>query len=121
MECSNRGYAGYGSDFHNDHSFEVSPPAYTILRMNKTPPNGGDTIFTSQVALFDKLSTTYQRILEGLHGVHSSEVRLDRASPSPHSPQRHYLINGSYRHRISTSSTVEARHSDPPHVKSTHW
>ena len=76
MEYSDRGYANFGSDFHNDHSFEVNPPAYTILRMNKTPPNGGDTIFTSQVALFDKLSTTYQRTLEGLHGVHSSEVRI---------------------------------------------
>ena len=43
--------------------------------MDKTPPTGGDTIFTSQVALFDKLSTTYQKLLEGLHGVHSSEVR----------------------------------------------
>ena len=44
--------------------------------MDKTPPTGGDTIFTSQVALFDKLSTTYQKLLEGLHGVHSSEVRI---------------------------------------------
>lgn len=42
--------------------------------MDKSPPTGGDTIFTSQVALFDKLSTTYQKLLEGLHGVHSSEV-----------------------------------------------
>lgn len=44
--------------------------------MDKTPPTGGDTMFTSQVALFDKLSTTYQKLFEGLHGVHSSEVRI---------------------------------------------
>lgn len=73
---SDRGYANFGADFHNDHSFEANPPAYTILRMDKTPLTGGDTIFTSQVALFDKLSTTYRELLEGLHGVHSSEVRI---------------------------------------------
>lgn len=71
---NDRRYANFGSDFHNDHSFEANPPAYTTLRMDKTPPSGGDTIFTSQVALFDKLSTTYQKLLEGLHGVHSSEA-----------------------------------------------
>lgn len=49
--------------------------------MDKTPPTGGDTIFTSQVALFDKLSTTYQKLLEGLHGVHSSEVRIPLRLP----------------------------------------
>ncbi|KAG8533977.1 uncharacterized protein KY384_001720 [Bacidia gigantensis] len=73
---NDRGYANFGQDFHNDHSFELNPPAYTILRMVKAPPTGGDTIFTSQVALFDKLSPTYQKLLEPLHGVHSSEVSI---------------------------------------------
>jgi sulfonate dioxygenase len=45
-----------------------------MLRMLKTPEYGGDTIFTSQTALFDKLSPTFQQLFEGLHGVHSSEV-----------------------------------------------
>lgn len=44
-----------------------------MLRMVKTPEYGGDTIFTSQTALFDKLSPTFQKMFEGLHGVHSSE------------------------------------------------
>lgn len=35
---------------------------------------GGDTIWTSQTALFDKLSPTFQKTFEGLHAVHSSEV-----------------------------------------------
>lgn len=69
-----RGYANFGADFHNDHSFEANPPAYTMLRMVKAPPTGGDTIWTSQVALFDKLSPALQKLFEGLHGVHSSEA-----------------------------------------------
>ena len=36
--------------------------------------SGGDTIFTSQTALYDKLSPVFQKTFEGLHGVHSSEV-----------------------------------------------
>lgn len=61
-------------EYHADHSFETNPPAYTMLRMLKTPEFGGDTQFTSQTALFDKLSPTFQKLFEGLHGVHSSEV-----------------------------------------------
>jgi len=44
-----------------------------MLRLIKTPEYGGDTIFTSQTALFDKLSPTFQKTFESLHGVHSSE------------------------------------------------
>ena len=44
-------------------------------------------MFSSQVALFDKLSRTYQKLLEGLHGVHSSEVRLLLSSLSSFLPE----------------------------------
>jgi len=47
-----------------------------MLRMIRTPESGGDTIFTSQTALYDKLSPTFRRLFDGLHGVHSSEVRV---------------------------------------------
>ena len=64
----------FGAEYHADHSFEINPPSYTLLRMVKTPPNGGDTIFTSQTALFDKLSAPFQKALEGLHAAHSADV-----------------------------------------------
>lgn len=63
----------FGAEYHGDHSFEVNPPSYTLLRMVKTPPTGGDTVFTSQTALFDKLSPTFQKTFEGLHAIHSSD------------------------------------------------
>ena len=68
-----REYASYGADFHSDHSFEINPPAYTMLNMLRTPEFGGDTIFTSQVALYDKLSPNFQKLFDGLHAVHTSE------------------------------------------------
>ncbi|KAL4942997.1 hypothetical protein BDV06DRAFT_235096 [Aspergillus oleicola] len=61
------------AEFHSDHSFEINPPSYTMLRMIKVPEYGGDTVFASQTALFDKLSPTFKKTLQGLHGVHSSE------------------------------------------------
>lgn len=45
-----------------------------MLRLIRTPETGGDTVFTSQTALFDKLSPGFQKLFERLHGVHSSEV-----------------------------------------------
>ncbi|EXJ66555.1 uncharacterized protein A1O5_10224 [Cladophialophora psammophila CBS 110553] len=68
-----RKYADYGGEYHSDHSHEANPPAYTMLRMIRTPESGGDTVFTSQTALYDKLSPTFQRLFDGLHAVHSSE------------------------------------------------
>jgi len=62
-----------GASYHGDHSYEVNPPSYTLLRMVRTPPSGGDTIYTSQTALFDKLSPTFQKTFEGLYGIHSSQ------------------------------------------------
>ncbi|EHK41947.1 hypothetical protein TRIATDRAFT_184293, partial [Trichoderma atroviride IMI 206040] len=69
-----RGHGNFSGEWHGDHTYEVNPPAYTLLRLLKTPPSGGDTIFTSQTGLFDKLSPAFQKAIEGLHGVHSSDV-----------------------------------------------
>ncbi|KAK5732303.1 hypothetical protein LTR17_010617 [Elasticomyces elasticus] len=63
----------FGAEYHSDHSFEINPPAYTMLRLIRTPEFGGDTLFTSQTALYDKLSPAFQKLVEGIKGVHSSE------------------------------------------------
>ncbi|KAL7893817.1 putative alpha-ketoglutarate-dependent sulfonate dioxygenase [Trichoderma sp. SZMC 28014] len=96
-----RGHGNFSGEWHGDHTYEVNPPAYTLLRLLKTPPSGGDTIFTSQTGLFDKLSPAFQKAIEGLHGVHSS----DRA----------YLgsINGGgtpHRYPISTAHPLVRTH-----------
>jgi sulfonate dioxygenase len=71
-----RAHGHFGAEYHADHSYELNPPSYTLLRMVKTPPSGGDTIFTSQTALFDKLSPTFQKTFEALHAIHSSDVYI---------------------------------------------
>lgn len=71
-----RDFAKYGADFHSDHSYQANPPSYSLLRLTHAPESGGDTIFVSQTALFDKLSPTMQSVLKGLHGVHTNEACL---------------------------------------------
>ena len=68
-----RAFANFGADFHSDHSFEANPPAYTMLRLIRTPESGGDTIWTSQTALYDKLSPGFQELFDKLGAMHTSE------------------------------------------------
>lgn len=68
-----RAFANYGADFHSDHSFEENPPAYTMLRLIRTPEVGGDTIWTSQAALYEKLSPHFQELFDKLQAIHTSE------------------------------------------------
>lgn len=67
---------------------ELNPPAYTMLNMLRTPPSGGDTIFTSQPALYDKLSPTFQHLFNHLHAVHSSEHSFINAVANGGAPFR---------------------------------
>ncbi|KAL5353422.1 hypothetical protein ACLOAV_001458 [Pseudogymnoascus australis] len=83
-----RAHKHFGSEFHSDHSYELNPPSYTLLRMVKTPSSGGDTIFTSQAALFDKLSPTLQKTFEGLHAIHTSDVSYINSVNNGGTPHR---------------------------------
>jgi sulfonate dioxygenase len=44
-----------------------------MLRLIRTPGTGGDTVFTSQTALYDTLSPSFQTLFDGLQAVHTSE------------------------------------------------
>ncbi|KAF1921224.1 alpha-ketoglutarate-dependent sulfonate dioxygenase [Ampelomyces quisqualis] len=63
--------------FHADTSFELNPPSYSLLRMEKHPPVGGDTAWISQYGLYDALSTPYQRLLDSIHAIHTSRLQYD--------------------------------------------
>lgn len=53
--------------FHFDQAAEPQPPAVTILCMLESPATaGGDTIFCSGVAAYNRLSPTFRKRLEGL-------------------------------------------------------
>ncbi len=62
-----------GEDWHSDVSCDGEPPLGTILQMLEVPPVGGDTLFANMVAVFDSLSASMQRFLEGMTAVHDGE------------------------------------------------
>lgn len=46
--------------------FENCPSDFSFLRMQSTPPTGGDTLWVSGYELYDRLSPPFQRFLETL-------------------------------------------------------
>lgn len=63
-----------GEGWHSDVSCEERPPALSMLRIEQTPPVGGDTLFASMYGAFDALSESMQQYLMGLTAVHSGDV-----------------------------------------------
>lgn len=50
--------------WHTDNTYNEFPSAYTFLRAVDIPPVGGDTLWASNAAVYDDLSTPVQEMLE---------------------------------------------------------
>src|SRR5689334_13743656 len=62
-----------GEDWHSDVSCDPEPPMGSILYLTEVPPEGGDTLFASMYAAYDKLSPAIQRLVEGPVAIHDGE------------------------------------------------
>ncbi|KAI9792631.1 MAG: hypothetical protein M1833_001035 [Piccolia ochrophora] len=65
--------------WHSDVTYELQPPSYTSLKMLSGPPRGGggDTLWSSQYAIYDALSPFMQTYLENLTALHSSHMQAE--------------------------------------------
>ncbi|KAJ0134949.1 putative alpha-ketoglutarate-dependent sulfonate dioxygenase [Colletotrichum tanaceti] len=54
------------AQWHSDIAFEPVPADFSSLRLVQLPKTGGDTLFASGYEIYDRLSTPYQKFLEGL-------------------------------------------------------
>ncbi|KAK6453746.1 taurine catabolism dioxygenase [Scheffersomyces xylosifermentans] len=59
--------------WHSDVSYELNPPQITFFTVLEGPEAGGDTIFADTVEAYKRLSPAMQKILEGLHVLHTAE------------------------------------------------
>jgi taurine dioxygenase len=74
--------------WHTDVTFAERPPMASILRGVEVPAWGGDTMWASCGAAYEALSSTMQRLLEGLSAVHDTSKTFSRdAYPSERHPE----------------------------------
>ncbi|KAK7509024.1 uncharacterized protein IWZ02DRAFT_195351 [Phyllosticta citriasiana] len=65
--------------WHSDVTYEVQPPSYTSLKLLSGPPRGGggNTLWSSQYAVYDALSPHMQKYLESLTALHSAHIQAE--------------------------------------------
>jgi taurine dioxygenase len=71
-EADERNIATFGGTWHSDFSFLDEPPSLTLLYALELPEVGGDTLWSSQYAAYDSLSTGMKRLLDPLRAVHTA-------------------------------------------------
>ncbi|WVR03028.1 hypothetical protein IAU60_000017 [Kwoniella sp. DSM 27419] len=59
-------YGGGQFGWHTDLVHEAYPPGYTHLHQDTVPEVGGDTLWASGYAAYDKLSPNFKTLLDGL-------------------------------------------------------
>ena len=76
-------YLGYGNQgWHTDLVHERQPAGYTHLHLDSIPGVGGDTIWSSGYAAYDKLSDEFKKFLDGKKAIYvSADAYLDRKDP----------------------------------------
>ncbi|KAF2464220.1 TfdA family taurine dioxygenase [Lindgomyces ingoldianus] len=53
-------------EWHSDSTFENVPSDFSFLKMEETPPHGGDTLWCSGYEIYDRISPPFRSFLEGL-------------------------------------------------------
>ncbi|ORZ03525.1 hypothetical protein BCR43DRAFT_432262 [Syncephalastrum racemosum] len=81
-------YRGAGDGWHTDVSYEEQPLGLTFLKIDTLPEIGGDTMWSSGYAAYDRLSPAWQKFVEGLEAVHTGQMQVDEALANGHAVRR---------------------------------
>ena len=74
---------GGASRWHSDLVHERNPAGITHLHNDTVPTVGGDTLWASGYAAYEKLSPDFRKIIDGKHAVYrSAHPYLDKENPN---------------------------------------
>jgi taurine dioxygenase len=62
----------FGGFWHSDWSFQITPPAITILHSKVIPPVGGDTLYADGYRAWEALTPAFRAMIAPLQAVHSA-------------------------------------------------
>ncbi len=97
----------FGNDWHTDTMYLDKPPRATLLYALETPPKGGDTLYVNTAAAYDTLSDGMKKMIEGLVGVNSGELKHKKSgSRAAH----HANIGGMTLQNADKADSFESRH-----------
>jgi taurine dioxygenase len=129
-----------GEEWHSDVSCDENPPMGSTLYLTEIPAVGGDTLFASMYAAYDRLSPPIKALLEELTATHDGEPvyrgRFGYALPENGFPRAEHpvvrthpvtgrkalFVNGNFTTRINGLTKLESdallqmlcRHAETP-------
>ncbi len=77
-----------GRGWHTDITFVANPAAYSFLRGIEIPPVGGDTLWVNTEALYESLSPSFQKFLDGLQAIHTANGNREGRERAPRRDNR---------------------------------
>jgi taurine dioxygenase len=92
--------------WHTDMTFHQSPPIASILHLVQVPTPGGDTMFTNQCLVYERLSAPLRDFLDGLTAIHAVRADNEYSSRAEHPVVRVHPETGRrslYVNRLFTS------------------
>ncbi|KAM0721794.1 hypothetical protein Q7P37_002719 [Cladosporium fusiforme] len=93
--------------WHSDIQFEPHPADYTSLRLTQLPTSGGDTLWASGCALYERFSEAYQEFFERLTATFEGEGFTSAAKAHPGKVK---VFNGPRGSPANVGSTLTAIH-----------
>jgi taurine dioxygenase len=74
--------------WHTDVTFVPNPPMGALLHGVVIPPYGGDTQWLNLAVAYERLSEPVQRMIDGLHAVHTNRINVKRGELASEYEQR---------------------------------